>query len=161
MKRKTPDHSRSQQDKGWICPGPSRTAPSSVRTIRVVLAHRHQAFRLGLCALLAGERDLQVVGQADSIDQMLSEVRRTRAQVVVMESGLSNGLEPHTYRTFAHILPSIRIISLTKDMHAEAFRNAVKAGVQGYLPENAGRIELIRAIRTVAKGGLYFVLSSS
>lgn len=40
-------------------------------------------------------------------------------------------------------------------------RSPVKAGVQGHLPENAGRIELIRAIRMVAKGGLYFVLSSS
>lgn len=161
MKRKTPDHSRSQQDKGWICPGPSRTAPSSVRTIRVVLAHRHQGFRLGLCAQLDGERDLQVVGQADTVDEMLSEARRTRAHAVLMESGLSNGLEPLSYKTLTHILPSVRIISLTKDMHAEAFRNAVKAGVRGFLPENAGRIELIRAIRTVAKGGLYFVLSSS
>jgi DNA-binding NarL/FixJ family response regulator len=161
MKQKTPDHSQLQQDKGWICPGPSRTDPSSVRTIRVVLAHRHQAFRLGLCAQLDGERDLQVVGQADTVDEMLSEARRTRAHAVLMESGLSNGLEPLGYKTLTHILPSIRIISLAKEMNAEAFHNAVKGGVQGYLPENAGRIELIRAIRTVAKGGTYFVLTSS
>ena len=42
-----------------------------------------------------------------------------------------------------------------RDDDAEAFRNAVEGGAQGYLWEKAGRIELIRAIRTVAKGDSY------
>ncbi|MBX3319309.1 MAG: response regulator transcription factor [Nitrospira sp.] len=161
MEGKIHNPSRSQQDKGWICPGPSRTAPSSLRTIRVVIAHDYQAFRRGLCALLDGEQDLRVVSQVDTVDEMLSEARRTRAHAVLMGAGLSHGVGPHSHNTLPHILSSIRIISLTKGMNAEEFSHAVKTGVRGFLPENVGRTELIRAIRTVAKGGLYFVLSSS
>lgn len=124
--------------------------------IRVVIAHRHEVFRVGVRTLLHGERDLEVVGQAHSVGKMLSESRRTRPKVILLEAGLSNGLESHIYRTLVHTFPSVRIIGVIRDRNADTFRHAVKAGVQGYLPENTGRTELIRAIRTVAQGEPYF-----
>jgi DNA-binding NarL/FixJ family response regulator len=162
MGRSAPDQRRSQQMQAWVCHGPSRVAslPQLTPTIRIVIAHRHEAFRVGLCALLDGESDLQVVGQAADAEEMLSEARRTRTNVIFLGSGLSNDPESHIYKALVYILPSVQIIRLMKDVNAQAFRDAIKAGAQGYLPENPGRGEVIRAIRTVTKGGLFFVLSS-
>lgn len=147
MRRKSLNHKPEQQHP------PSASSPS--RPVQVFVADGHEVVRAGLCRLLEGEPDVEVVGEADNAKAVLSESRRTKPDVVLLEFGLSSGLEFDLYKTLFHVLPSVRIISLLKDGDTETFRNAVEAGAQGYLRENTDRLELIRAIRTVAKGGSY------
>ena len=154
MRRKTLGHKGAQQKK-WICSGPASTTSTPPHPIRVLIADGHEVVRAGVCALLEGERDLKVVGEADNAEGMLSESRQTKPDVVVLEYGISGRSESDFYKKVFNILPSVRLISLIKDDSPQAFHNAVEAGAQGYLRENTGRIELIRAIRAVAKGNSY------
>lgn len=154
MRRKSLSHRPEQQHKKWIFPDPSRTSSPS-RPIRVFIADGHEVIRAGVCKLLEGERDLEVVGEADNAKGLLSESRRTKPDVVLLEFGLSSGSEFDLYKTLFSVLPSVRIISLTRNGDTEAFRHAVEAGAQGYLRENTDRLDLIQAIRTVAKGSSY------
>ena len=155
MRRKSQGHRREQQNKKWAFPDPSSITSSPSHRIRVFIADSHEVVRAGVCKLLEGERDLEIVGEADNAKGVLSESGRTKPDVVLLESGLSGGSEFNIYKTLFNVLPSVRIISLMRDDDTEAFRNAVEAGAQGYLRENTGRIELIRAIRTVANGSPY------
>ncbi|HEX5544648.1 MAG TPA: response regulator transcription factor [Nitrospira sp.] len=155
MQQKSRGHRREQQNKQWIVPDPISIPVSPSRPIRVFIADGHEVVRAGVCALLEGEKDLEVVGEADNAGDMLSESRRTKPDVVILQSGLSGGSESDMCKTLCNILPSVRIISLMRDGDAEAFRNAVEGGARGYLQEKTGRIELIRAIRAVAKGDSY------
>lgn len=155
MRQKSHDHRGEQQNKKWIVPDPSSTNPSPSRPIRVFIADGHEVVRAGVCALLEGERDLEVVGEADNAKDVLSESQRTKPDVILLKSGLSRGSESGFYKTLFNILPLVRIISVMRDGDVEAFRNAVEAGARGYLREKTDRMELIRAIRTVAKGDSY------
>jgi DNA-binding NarL/FixJ family response regulator len=137
MRRKSRGHRREQQNKKWAFPDPSSITSSPSHRIRVFIADSQEVVRAGVCKLLEGERDLEIVGEADNAKGVLSESGRTKPDVVLLESGLSGGSEFNIYKTLFNVLPSVRII---------------EAGAQGYLRENTGRIELIRAIRTVANG---------
>ena len=155
MRQKDHGHGRKQQNQKWIVLDASRITTSRSRPIRVFIADDHEVVRAGVCALLEGERDVEVVGEADNAEGVLTESQRTKPDVLLLKSGLSSGLDSDIYKTLFNVLPAIRIISLMRDGDAEAFRNAVEGGAQGYLWEKTGRIELIRAIRTVAKGNSY------
>lgn len=108
-----------------------------------------------MCALLEKEGDFEVVGAADNAEDMFSELRRTKPDVVILKAGLSGDSESDLYKKIFNVLPPVRIISVMRNSDAEAFRNSVEAGAHGYLRENTGRIELTRAVRTVAKGDSY------
>ena len=155
MQQKIPGHRREQQNKEWIVHDPSNITFSPSRPIRIFVADSHEVVRAGVCALLEGERDFEVVGGADNAEDALSESQRTQPDVIVLKAGLSGGSEADFYRALLNVLPSVRIISLMRDGDVEAFQSAVEAGARGYLWEKTDRIELIRAIRTVAKGDSY------
>jgi len=129
--------------------------PPGQPPIRIFVADRHEVVRAGVRALLEGERDLEVVGEVDNAEDMLFELRRTKPDVVLLEPRLSGGSEFDICKSLFDVLPSVRIISLMRGGDTEAFRHVVGTGAQGYLRKTAGRIELIQAIRTVAKGNSY------
>ncbi|MDF0664864.1 MAG: response regulator transcription factor [Nitrospira sp.] len=155
MRHKTQNYRRARQNKKWIVPASSSIISSPSRRIRIFLADGCEIVRAGVRALLEGQRDLNVLGAADNAEDVLSQSRRTKPDVVLLESGLSGRSESEFYKTLRQVLPSVRIISLMMDGDAEAFRNAIEAGAQGFLRKSTGRIELVGAIRTVARGGSY------
>lgn len=155
MSPKSHGHRPAQRNKKRSVPDSLRGTVSPSRSIRVFVAESHEVVRAGMCALLEEAGDLEVVGEADNAEDMFSELRRTKPDVVILKSGLSGGSESDVYKAIFNVLPPVRIISLMRDGEAEAFRNAIEAGAHGYLRENTGRIELLRAVRAVAKGDSY------
>lgn len=124
MRRKSRGHRREQQNKKWAFPDPLSITSSPSHQIRVFIADSHEVVRAGVCKLLEGERDLEIVGEADNAKGVLSESGRTKPDVVLLESGPSVGSEFNIYKTLFNVLPSVRIISLMRDDDTEAFRNA-------------------------------------
>jgi DNA-binding NarL/FixJ family response regulator len=93
------------------------------------IADSHEVVRAGVCKLLEGGRDLEIVGEA-TMRRACSPNRDEPSRMWLLESGLSVGSEFNIYKTLFNVLPSVRIISLMRDDDTEAFRNAVEAGVQ-------------------------------
>lgn len=127
--------------------------------IRLFIADTYEVIRAGIRVLLAKERNLEVVGEAGHVGQVLIGARRTKPDVILLESGLWGKEEEGDLcgKLFA-LIPSIRII-MTMWNHGDddtAFSRAAEAGAQGCLIKDIGRAELIRAIRTVARGCSYF-----
>lgn len=155
MRRKRQGHRRAPQSTSCSRSDPSNTASRPKGSVRVFIADAHEVVRVGVCALLEAEQDLEVVGQADTVAAMISELPRTKPDIILSGFGLSDGSESDLFKEVLHVLPSVRIISLMRDDNATAFRHAVEAGVQGFIRESTDRIQLISAIRAVAKGNSY------
>ncbi|HWF58843.1 MAG TPA: response regulator transcription factor [Nitrospira sp.] len=155
MRQTDQNHRRAQENQKWIVLDLSSITTSPSQPIRVFIADGQEVVRVGVCALLEGERDLEVIGEADNAEAVLTESQRTKPDVLLLKSGLSGWSESDIYKALFNILPSVRIISVMRDGDTEVFCNAVEAGAQRYLQEKADGIELIRAIRTVAKGDSY------
>jgi DNA-binding NarL/FixJ family response regulator len=125
---------------------------SKPKAIRILVVDDHQLLREGIAAVLEGEHDMALVGEASSGVEAMENFRRMRPDVTLMDLRMPDmsGIEAIT--AIRAEFPSARIIVLTTysgDVQAAA---ALKAGAAGYLLKNLLRKQLTDTIRIVHSG---------
>ena len=120
--------------------------------IRVLLTDDHAIVRKGVRALLATERDIQVVGEACDGEQAVAQAESLCPDVILMDLVMPklDGIE--AIRRIMSKVPSTRILVLTSFAADEKVFPAIKAGALGYLLKDSGPEELVGAIRQVHRG---------
>jgi DNA-binding NarL/FixJ family response regulator len=129
------------------------TDSGSHRPIRVVLVDDHPVVRAGLRALLEGQPDLTVVGEADSAVSAERVSAKIRPEVVLMDLALGTGPGGASATTVLRALPDPPqvLVLTTYDTEADILA-ALDAGALGFLLKDAPPDELFRAVRQVASG---------
>ena len=127
--------------------------PTSESIIRILLADDHPVVRDGLAAMLATQPDFEVIGEAGTGAEAVTEAARLRPDVVLMdlEMPMLDGIE--AIRQLRAADPSVQVVVLTAFDTDERIVGALQAGAQGYLLKGAPRAEIFAAIRTVSAGG--------
>lgn len=123
--------------------------------LRIVIADDHPVFRSGVRAIVEGEPDAEVVGEAGTADEALALASQLRPDVVVMDLHMPGvgGIEA-TRLIVERDLARVLVVSMLDD--DASVRAAVRAGAAGYIVKGAGGAEMLRALRTVAGGGSIF-----
>src|SRR5260370_695243 len=124
--------------------------------IRILIADDHPLFRDGLRALLESVPDLQVMGEATTGNEVITQAASLQPDVILMDIKMPglNGIE--ATRRILQTSPHIRILILTMFEDDESVFAAVRAGARGYLLKGAVQEETLRAIRAVASGEAIF-----
>ena len=124
-------------------------------TIRIVLADDHKLFREGMRALLAKERDMDVVAEAGNGRATLQLVDKLSPDVVVMDVSMpdTNGIE--ATRKIAASHPQARILAVSMHADRRFVAEMLRAGASGYVLKDCASEELVRAIRTSADRQTY------
>ncbi|WP_333738622.1 response regulator transcription factor [Streptomyces sp. IBSBF 2806] len=119
--------------------------------LSVLVADDQDLFRAAFAAILDGQDDMAVVGEAGDGAAAVRAAHALRPDVVVMDVRMPtmNGIEA-TERICA-ALPS-RVLVLTMFDLDEYVYDALRAGASGFLLKDIRRDELARAVRTVAAG---------
>ncbi len=120
--------------------------------IRIVVADDHPVFVNGLAALVNGERDMRVVGEACNGREAVEKVRALRPDVTVLDQQMPemSGLE--AVRAIRAEFPGARIIVLTTFGGDFVAQQALLAGAMGFMVKGTIRQELLNTIRTVHGG---------
>jgi len=120
--------------------------------IRVLLTDDHAIVRKGVRALLATERDIQVVGEACSGKEAVAQAEALCPDVILMDLVMPelDGIE--ATRQIMAKQPGAHILILTSFAADEKVFPAIKAGALGYLLKDSGPEELVEAIRRVNQG---------
>jgi DNA-binding NarL/FixJ family response regulator len=123
--------------------------------IRVILADDHALVRQGFRRILEDESDITVVGEAGGGAEAIELARTLDPDVVVLDMAMPeiNGL--HAAIDILRARPDRPILILSMYDDAQYVRNALAAGVRGYILKNARETELIRAVRALAGGGRF------
>ena len=123
-------------------------------SIRVVLADDQALVRGGLRALIEGEADLSVAGEAADGAQALEVVRAQKPDVVLMDIRMPgmDGLEATRRIAADPELSGVRVLMLTTFEVDEYVFAALRAGAGGFLLKDAEPAALLQAIRIVAAG---------
>ncbi|AKH83840.1 LuxR family transcriptional regulator [Streptomyces sp. CNQ-509] len=123
--------------------------------IRVLLADDEHLIRGALAALLALEDDLTVVAEAAGGDEALAMARAHRPDVAVLDlqmPGLDGVAVAASLRTAA---PGCSAMIVTSHGRPGALKQALSAGVRGFVPKTVSAQRLAEVIRTVHAGGRY------
>lgn len=123
--------------------------------ITVVLVDDHAVVRGALKALLEGQADLAVVGEAADIAGGRATVTEKQPQVLVLDVNLPDGLAVDAVSELREASPGTEIVLLTMERDLSLTRRALKAGAKGYLFKDAAHLELIEAVRAAAAGDRY------
>lgn len=120
--------------------------------MRVVVVDDHPVVRAGLVGLLAGEDDVEVVGEAADGAQALDVVADVSPDVVLMDLRMPvmDGATATGRLLAAH--PGVRVVVLTTYESDADILRAVEAGATGYLLKDTPREDLVEGVRAAARG---------
>jgi len=128
-----------------------------VSGLRLVLADDHTVVRAGLRALLEGEPDLVVAGEAVSGEEAVRLAVELLPDVVLMDlrfvgGGGIDGVE--AVRRLREAAPGVAAVMLTSYSGRVDVVRALEAGARGYVPKAGAPEDLFRAVRGAAAGAL-------
>ena len=124
-------------------------------TTRVFLVDDHPIVRYGFAQLLATAPDIEVCGQAADARAALDALVATAPHVLIVDVslGATNGID--LIRDIKERLPNAFVLVVSMhDEHLYAER-ALRAGASGYIMKHEATDAIVRAIRSVAAGGLF------
>lgn len=121
-------------------------------TIRVLITDDHAIVRKGIRALLATEKDIEIVGEAANGAQATELAHSLKPDVILMDlmMPVMDGIE--ATRQIAQREPKSKILVLTSFAADDKVFPAIKAGALGYLLKDSGPEALISAIHDVYRG---------
>jgi two-component system response regulator DevR len=119
---------------------------------RLFLLDDHEIVRRGLRELLEAEDDLEIVGEASTVEEAVTRVPATRPDVALLDVRLPDGSGVEACRDLRAMDPDLRCIMLTSYADDEALFDAIMAGASGYVLKQVRGVELIEGIRRVAAG---------
>jgi len=121
-------------------------------SIRLLVVDDHPVVRAGIVGLLAGEPDLEVVGEAADGAQACDLAAALRPDVVLMDLRMPVMDGTTATERILAATPTVRVVVLTTyETDADILR-AVEAGATGYLLKDTPRDDLVAAVRAVAGG---------
>jgi DNA-binding NarL/FixJ family response regulator len=124
-------------------------------TCKVLLVDDHKIMRDGLKAILQRSQEFQVIAEAENGAEGVLTTRQARPDIVVMDISLPgmNGIE-----ATAEILktcPQTKVIILSMYDDEHSVISSIRAGACAFVLKKASEVDLMEALRSVAKGGSY------
>lgn len=123
--------------------------------IKILIADDHPLFRQGLKNAFSETPDIEVVGEAESGNDVLAKVREHDLSLVLLDISMpgKGGLE--VLKQLKTEFPKIPVLILSVYQENQYAVRFIKAGASGYLTKDSTIDILLEAVRKVARGGNY------
>jgi DNA-binding NarL/FixJ family response regulator len=128
-------------------------ASGTTARITVFLLDDHESFRRGVRTLLAGEPDIDVIGEAGTAGSALERMQDLSPDVAVLDIRLPDGSGVAVCREIRSLRPGTACLMLTSSASDDAVLGSIMAGAAGYVSKQTCGADLVGAVRTVAAGG--------
>jgi DNA-binding NarL/FixJ family response regulator len=124
--------------------------------VRVVVADDHRLFRDGVRALLAVTADIEIVGEAADAEEAVALAVERRPDVVLMDLQMPGGGGLAATARLVTAAPEIAVLVVTMFDDDDSVFTAVRAGARGYVLKDSEAEDLVRAVRSAARGEAIF-----
>ena len=124
----------------------------TLRRIKVLVVDDHSVVREGICALLALQKDMEVIGEAVDGQDAIDKVQHLTPNVAVMDiiMPVMSGLE--ATKRITEEYPETKVLILTQYDEEENMFVAKQVGAYGFIAKSAASSDLLTGIRTVGEG---------
>jgi DNA-binding NarL/FixJ family response regulator len=121
--------------------------------MRLYIIEGQVLFAKALCQVFSAERNIQVVGDSQLVDEGM--LVRARPDVILLDLDGTNGGVAEALDPCKRAVPNARVCALTMRPAPEVMHRCLSAGAEGYVIKDVTPAELIRAVRMVAGGDTY------
>ncbi len=128
------------------------SAKAKSTPLRLLIVDDHEVVRIGLSAVLNLTPGMKVVGQARSKADAITQSRRAKPDIILLDIRLPDGSGIDAAREILSSNPETRILFLTSFADEHTVLEAILSGAQGYVLKDIASAALVRAIKTVASG---------
>jgi two-component system, NarL family, response regulator NreC len=128
---------------------------ASEEAITVVLADDHAVVRSALKLMLEAEPDIKVLAEAGDADGATRYVTGHHPDVLILDINMPGGSGLAAIPSIREQSPQTQIVVLTMQDETAFAREALQAGVLGYILKEAASEELVKAVRMAAQGRTY------
>ena len=123
--------------------------------MRVILADSNEIVRIGLRTLLATDKNIQIVGEAKSDEELIALNRSFDASVILIDF-TSKGFTIDVIAKLLKKKPATNIVAITPEQSAQTLVNALRLGVKSYVKKDCDAQEIIDAVKETCVGRKFF-----
>jgi two-component system invasion response regulator UvrY len=123
--------------------------------VRILIADDHPIVREGLKQILSDTQDMQLAGEASNGGEVMDQVERGLADVVVLDISMPGESGLDVLRKLRARHPTLPVLMLSIHSEDQYAIRSLRAGASGYLTKESLPDELVTAIRRVAQGRRY------
>jgi two-component system response regulator NreC len=134
---------------------PKSESDRGVGRTTIVLADDHAVVRSALRMLLEAEPGFEVVAEAGDAEGAARYVRGHKPSVLVLDLNMPGRSSLEMIPAIKEASPKTQIVVLTMQAETAFARQALQAGVVGYVLKEAADDELVQAVRSASAGETY------
>ena len=132
------------------------TKPKSHKKSRIIVVEDHPVLLDGLRQLIGSQPDLACVGVADNTSDAKRVVEQSRPDLMVLDLRLKAGDALELIKSVRVEHPQLKMLVLSQYDEFIFAERALRAGASGYIMKENATDEVLRAVRKVLAGELYF-----
>jgi DNA-binding NarL/FixJ family response regulator len=122
------------------------------RPLRLLVVDDHEVVRRGLIAFLDRHGQFEVVAEAGTCAEAISQARRFVPDLVLMDLRLPDASGIEACRQVRDEFPDTQVVFLTSSPDEADVFAAIVAGARGYVLKQTRSVELIRTLEAVGRG---------
>jgi len=127
--------------------------PNNVpKKLGVLLVDDHALVRRGFKRILEDDADIEIVGEASDGEEAVRIAAKARPAVIVMDCALPGISGLDATRRILQAQPETAILMLSMHSEDTLVRQALDAGARGYVLKSAMDLDLVNAVKRVARG---------
>jgi len=120
---------------------------------RILIVDNHPIVREGLRRIIAGEDDLLVCAETDTVSGACAAIKETSPDVVIADISLNQGNGVDLVREVRAHHPQLPILVLSARDEAIYAEHLLSIGANGYMTKHATSEQILYSLRRVIDGG--------
>ncbi len=124
--------------------------------VSVIVADAQVLCRVGLCKVLELAEDVEVIGQAENAEELLTKSKKLQPDVVIVDYNQPTFFDHHIVRKVKEISPKTDLLIISSDNRKDRIYQVLEDGSNSFLTKQCDEGEILDAIRATAKGEKFY-----
>lgn len=121
----------------------------------IAVVDDHKLFRQMWSILFAGHSEIEVTGEAGTLEDAIEMIKIKRPEIVLLDINLPESSGMDAVPLIRKFSPGTRIIAVSMHNQPAYAKKMFQLGAKGYVTKNSSHEEMFKAVDEVMKGNVY------
>lgn len=122
---------------------------------RIVIADHHPVVRKGISCMIKKSNEYDIVGKVNNGEELFQHLEEKKPDILIMEIDIPQLSGINVLRTIKSEFPETRVLIFSTHPEEIYALRSIKSGAAAYVPKTAATKVFLKALRKVAKGGIF------